>query len=1159
MKNYPFHLITGSGKGVSYSSLRQTGDIIPAGPLGQSKVRVFYNIASFNLTVADRALVFPEFKDNVVLGYGYNSQSPTASAWRLPIKSFIPPAGDGKQIIMTEVDGHEAVYTLSTVPSSQKMYFAPGFANGTPYLIYGSSLWYWYHPQTQVCEVYDLKGQLQERRDAWGNITRFYYSSDGLLQSITGPSQIQYVIERGSKSDGGRLEKICVKRPGQSTGAYVQSYDFDKNGLLLTSSASLNGQDLTTVYQTQYGYSSINPPLLNSIKQDDGTLLQVSYGSVSQNYRVQTIYLPAADGQCRTDFTYSTGKVGVEVRSAWMADFFLDSQSRLIRKDQYVSYDDGPLVKETTQYEYATTGQIQKITRPNQGVESFEYDSPYGLLTQHVQPNAQQTDYFYDNGQYRPLLQTTKVSLSDSKTPVVTYTVYERRLNGSSNFADEQDYLRYSISPQGRVVAYEPSPKGPVQFKRVYLSALYPSTYVNEAPSFQAMQQWVSEHDPQQIMLTEFAYNTQGLEFQKIRYATVDEKGNGVRDSAMSQTERTWDIYGQWAYQEKTLQRDDKDDILETAQTNRRFDGMERITSSIDACDNTTSSQYTINDDKSYNGAYALIVTQPNLRLEKTILDGQGDAIYRVLTVPKGDGYSSPQVTHWNRDLGGRPIVINNPDGSTNYQSFYRDNHLGLAISTTGLVTEFLIDRAHNWECDVRYHTTVDVTQLETHQMQGYYTKSLIKTDSNDRYHYRFYDNSHRLCFEVDAKNQATETRYDTLDRKIAKILYQDPLTDTQVQTLKSGQLLELTPDLSKDRCVSTYYDNDNIKIGEIDPDGWVTEYLIDNGSRIAETIRYSTPNRASTRSSDFSSMRPVAEDADAHTYYFYNARGQVIYSVDPEAFLSASVFYASEKIFQKLLYYTKINKDWFNSSILPPPLPQPNSEDFLTTYQYDALERETDGVASDGVGQTTQYTNMGQICLKRRYDARQSDSNGNLDAEQTRTVQTRYDGWEHPVKYANEWVCQQMAEIDADPDLSPDQKQQQIEALWQNSSVRDEYDDVTGFKLKSTDTLNRTTIFYYDTERREVLKITPLGAARQKFYSTFHEIVTQRQYFNSISSGNLNSLSGGFISDSVLKLLVENAAQDIIEEFEYDKLSEKVRYTDPEQYIFSFLWSRCW
>jgi YD repeat-containing protein len=435
VKNYPFHLITGSGKGASYSSLRQIGDIIPAEPLGQAKVRLFYNIASFNLTIADRMLTFPEFKETVVLGYYFNNQSPAASAWRLPVKSFVPPdMADAKQIMFTEADGHETVYTLNPSSTSQKMYFAPGLINGTPYLVYDDQnyQWFWYHPGAQVSERYNKYGKLVERTDIWGNKIAFDYTDpvNGVLQSVTGPSGNQYLIDRSDKSDGGRLERIRVKRPSENYGSYIQSYDFDKNGLLITSSASLNGRDLSTVYQTQYHYAVIDPLLLDSIRQDDGTLLQLAYDTYTQNnataYRLATFYLPAADGQTRTDFTYSSGKVGVEVRGAWKANFYIDSQSRLIQKDQYVSYYDAPKVIETTRYDYASDGQIQKITCPNTGVESFVYSPPFGLLTRHSRPNGQQADYVYENDQNRPLLQSTTVNLPDSKTPVITYTVYQR-------------------------------------------------------------------------------------------------------------------------------------------------------------------------------------------------------------------------------------------------------------------------------------------------------------------------------------------------------------------------------------------------------------------------------------------------------------------------------------------------------------------------------------------------------------------------------------------------------------------------------------------------------------------------------------------------------------------------------------------------------------
>ena len=1123
MKQYPFHLISGTGKGISYSSLSQVGDLSPAEAFGQAKGRIFYNFTNGNLSIADHLLLFPEIKAHVPLGFCFNSSSPNISAWRLPVRSFTPPdTADAKQITLIEVDGHEAVYTRNG-----SLFFAPGCGDGTPYLQYDADhyQWYWYHPGTQTCEVYNKYGLMVERRDCWGNRIQYNYDpTSRQLTSVIGPSGNQYVIERSKTPDGILSVTIGLIRPGQSYPLYLQGYEFDNDtGLLKTSTCSINGRDLTDGYKIHYDYGLTTPqPVITKISQDDGTYITFAYDS---SWRIQTIYLPAASGSTRADFKYSDRKAEVAINNCWKADFEWDSQSRIIQRTQYTGFRTGDSESEVTQYEYSSDGQLQKITQPDGGIESYTHSAPFGLLTQHRRPDGQQTDFFYNDGQNRPLLQSTVFTLPGSSTPLIKYSVYERRTNNSINFADETDYLRYEISPEGRVTAFEPTPKGPVRFRRAFLSAIYPSKYLTEAPSFLEMQEWQEQkqNDPQQVMLNEYSYNSQGLKFQEIDYASVDAEGSGIKDSQMGETDRTWDFYGNWLNQSKQLMRDGGE-VTESAQTTREFDGLKRQISHIDALDWQTKTDYALmEEDKTYpKGVFLLTVTRPNNRLEKTILDAQGDPIYQVDSVPVDEGYSQPRTTHWNRDLGGRPIVINNPDGSTTYQSFYLDNHLGITVSMTGLVTEHQFDRIHNYECDIEYKNPIDVTQIDTHSVNGDDIKALITPDKEDHVRYRFYDNSRRLRFEVDSKNQVTESLYDTLDRLISKTLYKNPLTSTQLDTLKSGELINLTPNLStgQDRCTSFYYDRDNIKIGEIDPDGWVKENVLDNAGRIYKQIRYSTPNRSSIRSSDFAVMRPEPAEEDAVSYYFYNARGQNTVLVNANGFVSATSYYASEKVFQTIQYYNHVDNAWFQNPTVCPPWPEKNSEDLLTTSEYDLLERPSNLMASNGVAKTTQYTNMGKICLQRSYDSRFTGTQGNLDPDQTRTEQKCYDGWDQVIKTANAMTSQQLAET-SDP-----QKQQEI---WDNSTLREQYDGVTALKLKSVDSLNRTTILYYDQERRLVLSISPMGVATQLFYNSFNKIIVNRRYFNPIASTDLATLTGGFVKDTVLALLLRTAARILL------------------------------
>ena len=793
------------------------------------------------------------------------------------------------------------------------------------------------------------------------------------------------------------------------------------------------------------------------------------------------------------------------------------------------------------------------MIRPDGGVEKFLYTTPFGLLTEHQRPNGQQQTLTYDIGQNRPLLQSITDYFPDSKTPLVTYFVQERRLNGSINPADETDFLRYTISPVGRVVELYPTTIGPVKTRREFLSALYPTQSIEIAPSFDEMESWKKLQNLQNSTLTEYSYNPQGLIFQTKQYAALDSSGNGVADSQMAETDQYWNDYGQCIREIKQVERNGIE-VIETAQINQDFDGLQRLIREIDPLDNTISSQYDINIDSSYPKAkYLKTVTQPNQRLEKNFYDQQGDLAYLVMTIPKNGTYSQPRITQWIRDIAGRPTRIMNPDGGITYQSFYLNNQLGLSISTTGRVSEYQFDRIHNYECKIDYQNPVDVSQIDI-TANGDLIKSWIEPSSNDQTNYRFYDASHRLCFEVDAKNQLHETRYNVLDKTIAKIQYAASLTADQLATLKTGVLLTLTPDLTKDRCTSYYYDNDQLKIAEIDPDGWVTEYQLNPSGRIEKIIEYSTPNRESTRSNDFAEMRPIPNEGDGMTYIFRNARGQETVMVNAENFLTATEYYASEKIYQTTIYYNKV-VDWKNTTVCP-PLPAAHSEDRVVCSQYDLLDREINQYSSNGVGHATEYNNMGKVSLIRDYDERFDDTDSLVDPDKTRIIQKHYDGWDNVIQTANPAISQQLMQIEINDQLSPEEKQQQQEKIWSDNSWRDFYDEVTNLKLATKDTLSRTTIFYYDRERRPVLKISALGAATQFFYNTFNNLITQRQYFSPIPKDDVAQLSGGFITDQVLALLIENSSQDMIETYTYDKLNQKISYQDPEEYLFTYAYN---
>jgi YD repeat-containing protein len=1128
MKSYPFHVVTGeAGPGVSYSSWRQIGDWMPSQPLGQAQVRVFYNIASGNVSIADHLWTLAGLSEPLVLGYYFNSQVPLLNtAWRLPVSHLTPPASGSKQVIFTESDGHETPYT-----QTGELYVAPGLTDGTPYLQWQpkTNQWFWHHPKTHLSALYDKNGVLLERRDQWGNATQYTYDSKGLLQTIVGPSRNRYTFQRNYKTDGSREETLWLTRPD---GAWItlQRYQFDKDNLLTLSETSLDGQNFKSVYQTTYTYTEKTPRLqLSKITQTDGTQMQLNYGLIAPPeqkaktplkpglWRLLSIEMGAGEAVTRAEFTYNGNRIRLAVGNpGWLADFVIDTRSRISQVIQYTG-DTDTSRSETTRYEYAASGQLQTLTRPDGSRESWAYLEKFGLVTQHVRPNGQETRYYYDIGRNnRPLLQTQEQISLETKQSLYTYYVHERRTNGSANPADEKDYCRYQITPMGRMTALEPSTQGPVQYQRVYLSAAVEfSGHSTNAPTFSNMQTWEGQQNPQAVQLTEYRYDAHGLVQETRRYATVDSKGSGVEDTQMSVTTREWNDYGQWERQVKQLVRDSKG-VVTTAQTQRHFDGLRRLIKSTDPLGNITTTAYTAYEEKACpTGVYAVTVTQPNGRIEKTVLNAQGDPVCELKTVPSLSDEPPTQTTQWRRDSAGRVTATQHPDGRITTQTFDESNRLTARISATGLVTEFQRDETHRYQCEIVEH---------------------------DRYTYRFYDESHRLRFSVDAKQYATENQYDSLNRLIATVAYADRLTDAQLNTLKAGESLCLTPNLRKDRCTSYYYDDDGHLMGQIDTAGWVTERVLDNAAQLSREIRYSTPNRTEPRSMDFKEMRPAAKSSDAIYYFFRNAQGQPTVTVSPEGFVTACTYLASTRLQRQTRFYNKVDASWYYTTGACPRLPATNSEDETTVFSYDLLERTVNTTVSDGSGLYREWTPMGQLALERRYDTRFSGTEGDSDPDHTRTTQYRYDGWDNRVQTAPPMVSQQLSENPT-----------KAEEIWQTASVRDQYDEVTGLTLKSTNTLGQTTIYYYDQERRLALSISPKGSVVRLFYNAFHDRVMRLAYATRIPAKNVTALTGGFITDAVLALIVADEASDVVQQFEYDKRSQVVSERDPEQYLFLY------
>lgn len=1134
-----FNPVAGQGCGVSYSSLNQIGEIFPQVGIGQANIKFFTNITNGNLIVFDLLLKIREMTGVLTLGFIYNSQASTP--WKFTLKRFIQPpvlnSQSNQTAVLIEEDGHQTTYSAQ----SANIYSAPAFADGTPFVTFNASLnyWVWFHPGLQIVEYYNLTGYLMQRLDAAGRVTTFSYDQNSQLDTITGPTGNIYQIVRGNLS----LNIVEVINGVQQI---LASYTLDEQGRILTSQTP-------DQYCVTYQYYP-NSSLLNSISQTDGTNLVFGYSESSSQQVISFRYgnilyhinYPNAFSPNIVSITTAINEV----------NFTLDVLGRINAVAFQTGYDASSTTTEVTRYTYTPQGQIQSMFNPNSGQTTFHYDQNYGVITQKIEPNNQitQWNYYADPGLFISLYLINKNQWINGKYQS-QYFIYDTEINNGYLFR------RFEISSAGRVTEFRPDAKYNIANKRCYVSDFFDVNTVpaNTPVSLQQMEDWSSQQNPAVITLDEYIYNSRGQTLDHYQYATIDENGDGVDDEQTGFSEFIWDRYDNRL--DLSVLQQQLPEI--TSLTSQRFDGLNRLVTHIDAENNLLSIQYQPILPLP-QAVYQMITTYPNNMLNTKIFGNDG-LIYSEQSQASSGSNLQTRLTTWQRDAIGRDIITTLPDNSILYKFYDRQNQLGFTISAMGIITQYQYDKINNYTAKILYNNTIDPAELFIVPPQpgllptpSKLTQQIIPQIADqelDRINYEFFDASNRKIFEVNALRVAKQFFYDVLNRVTAAIVYSVVLTSDQINLMLQGQAanLALVPNFLVDRCERYFYDGDGNKIATQDAAGYITEYVFDAANRISKKIMYATTAAIDLTLTDFNLIRPSSTSQDAVSYFFYDARSQCVMNVDAENYLTTTLYLACG-LKQKLLRFaTAVDSSWLQNPLLPPTLPKTSTEDQVTSFSYDLLNRVTQTSKPLGVIETVIYDAMNNVLLRETSDAYNPE---NLDADCQRGMQYQFDGWSQTVAEANPFVNQIFAEINANANLTPDEKTAETTQAWRTQSLRQIF-DATGLKIYIINPVGDVTFYYYDTDRRLVVTIAANGAVSENTLNSAGESICQRAYANVLTADEMSELTGGSVNliTDVLTELQDNA-HDQITSFVRDQCGQVIQKTDPEGYISFFIYN---
>ncbi|WP_343638233.1 LysM peptidoglycan-binding domain-containing protein [Roseateles sp.] len=938
----------------SYTGTVNQAGVWNQGGLGLRNTQIFVNGYTGNLIVQDQDGVLAaagtdlralrtynsrgsfndDNGDNWIVGFVRQSMRLTAGAW----------GAAGSTVVVAEEDGAERLYTwvtnryVSTTSSGPDTYLTLSgdgkqaiFSNG---------------PQSGAFDV--VTGRLL----SWNSPTLlnavFSYDASGHLTGMSADAagtggRIVY------EYSGDRLQRVSVVDEQNRTVSSTL-YAYDANGRLSRVSVDLSPADGTIadgkVYTTDYTYvasTDITNGMLRSIVNSDGTsqtfkwVVSEGLARLSQSW--------GADGQISTyEYNTSARTLRVTQPGGFTTDFWYDGTGRLKQSHPSKGANNG-VTNDTirTFIEYYTTDNQATFTGYDRGVTVYNYDADNNLIL--VRDAAGNT--------------VRRTYVNRLVTTETVYAVADPDGNGTGQPAapattryvyDAEGKLRFKLSPEGVVTELRYTGKLPTS-TITYLGGAYnvSALTISQTPTEAQLATWVDGADKARTSRVDSVYDLRGQKLRETAYAATDAAGNGqaagarvvvyaydaagrlltMTDGASATVAYAYDGLGRvlsrqqggiltsYVHQEggsgyvSTVTEQNGLVTVSTYDKMGRLLGVSR-TQNGNALGTTTNY---------YDGRGLLYKSQDATGVLRWYLYDE-----RANKVAEIDGNGT--VTEFRYDVAQRPIqtivyatplaalsgtspnpawadppavptlaAIRPAESAKDQRAWTLYDAAGRptrTVDAAGFVTETRYDGTGRVTGTVRYANAIDLAAFAASPTVTNATP--LADADNDRVTRKFYSTEGRLQGELDAEGFLVEYRYDAAGRVIARLRYADPAPTAQRAT---GTLAQLRPAAAspQDQATRYVYDGQNRLLGEIDPEGYVTEQLYDDRGNVAQRTRYAaklTAAQITAFDAGAGAWRPAATaglGGDRTEFWHYNALGRLDEQTDADGTVTRFVF----------------------------------------------------------------------------------------------------------------------------------------------------------------------------------------------------------------------------------------------------------------------------
>lgn len=771
---------------------------------------------------------------------------------------------------------------------------------------------------------------------------------------------------------------------------------------------------------------------ITDIKQSDGTTLHIDYDAEG---RVKQLI----DGEGRiSTYSYEEGKTTLTnaLKESWV--YYYDAQNHLTGIDGPEQY--------RIRYHYDGT-QLSTITQGNQ-VWKFHYNEAGDCVTLEA-PNGQITLRQFD-AEHRLIAETQYQDFDGAHHPTHPKTI--------RYVYDALGHLRFTIAADGTVTEQRYDANGQLTSSRCYLHTTYAvnDLSIDKSLSQDELTRWTSTQKKSEISLVEYKYDWRGQLAEEIHYSQVNTEGVGIAEHAQIARTR-YDAAGRLV--EKSVPTTNGWSV-----TTYIYDDLGRLTNTVN---NQGHSQVIEYDDAQQR----VIQTDANGLQTISIYDHSG----LLLSTQRLYAKHSYGSTQYQYDAAGRLTVETGVDGLSTYFFYDAQGRMQAKVNGQGQLTQ--------------YHYTEDGLLQQTHQYaQRISTNDWLnehpslkditpKSSNKDIITQTIYNQYNQIAYTIDTQGAVIGYTYDAEGHVLSKTMYATRLANYQSESLYSYSELNPFVDVTNDRHIAYYYDIQGRLSAEINGEGYAIEYHYNHLDLLTETHRYY--NKATLPlSSNWSQDKPLSDIDDIHIYSLYNAQGLKTADIDGEGFIIEYRYTDNGQLQERISYMLRPNvftiNEYTNIDLIRP---SQHANDHKTIYRYNDLGQLIEEKTQSGLITAYAYDEMGQLILKSLIDEH---------THALRQQRTRYDVLGRVIQQLDELGCGKLNQANLNTE--------QIEAIWQQHSLHYTYDN-SGLLLTKTDSLQRTSRYFYNEYRQLQFTLSADGAVVETHYNTLNQVESVRKY----------------------------------------------------------------